>query len=206
MTSYTHANVSTLPLVRNPLVWLRRFRYRRGYGVHSPYAFGLITGVIYETTPYYAYARLLRLHPWWQRLPLFRTVARCRMLFRLANFSEAQTIAVVGSRPVEKEYLLAARTSASFIGCEEAASAGAGFVLVAADALPEFLAVAARLLSAMPKDGLVVVEGIHLNAEALATWRMLLADACIAVSFDLYDYGILTFDRRLMRQDYVVNF
>ena len=34
---------------------LSRFRYRCGYGVHSPFAFSLITDVIYEKMPYYAY-------------------------------------------------------------------------------------------------------------------------------------------------------
>ena len=45
-------------LLGNPLVWLMRFRHRCGYGVHSPFAFNFLTGVVYERTPYYAYARL----------------------------------------------------------------------------------------------------------------------------------------------------
>ena len=44
--------------IKRPFIWLSRFRYRCGYGVHSPFAFSLITDVIYEYTPYYAYHAL----------------------------------------------------------------------------------------------------------------------------------------------------
>ena len=47
-------NRITLTLKR-PFIWLSRFRHRCGYGVHSPFAFNLITQVIYESTPYYKY-------------------------------------------------------------------------------------------------------------------------------------------------------
>lgn len=44
--------------LKRPFIWLSRFRHRCGYGVHSPFAFGLITDVVYERRPYYAYANL----------------------------------------------------------------------------------------------------------------------------------------------------
>ena len=45
-------------LVRRIWNWCRRFRHRCGYGVHSPSDFFLITSVIYEELPYYAYKAL----------------------------------------------------------------------------------------------------------------------------------------------------
>ena len=118
-------SATSRPLFFNPLLWLRRFRHRRGYGVHSPFAFGFITGVVYERTPYYAYAELVALHPWWMRLPGFRPIARCRLLFRLANFAEARTVSLVGSLALEREYVCAAVPSAAVI------DGVADFVLVA---------------------------------------------------------------------------
>ena len=53
-------NRITLALKR-PFIWLRRFRHRCGYGVHSPFAFNLITQVIYENTPYYKYKDIKKL-------------------------------------------------------------------------------------------------------------------------------------------------
>ena len=45
--------------LKRPFIWLYRFRHRCGYGVHSPFAFNLITHVIYESTPYYKYEELV---------------------------------------------------------------------------------------------------------------------------------------------------
>ena len=47
--------MNLLYYLKRPFIWLSRFRYRCGYGVHSPFAFSLITDVIYEKMPYYAY-------------------------------------------------------------------------------------------------------------------------------------------------------
>ena len=33
------------------IIWLVRFRHRKGYGVHSPFAFGYITRTIYAPLP-----------------------------------------------------------------------------------------------------------------------------------------------------------
>ena len=35
--------------------WLQRIRHSRGYGVHSPFAFNLITGIINDKNAYYAF-------------------------------------------------------------------------------------------------------------------------------------------------------
>ena len=47
--------MNLLYYLKRPFIRLSRFRYRCGYGVHSPFAFSLITDVIYEKMPYYAY-------------------------------------------------------------------------------------------------------------------------------------------------------
>ena len=44
--------------LKRPFIWLSRVRHRCGYGVHSPFAFELITCLFYEKTPYYAYKEL----------------------------------------------------------------------------------------------------------------------------------------------------
>ena len=63
-------------------VRLKRIRHRRGYGVHSPFAFNFLTYVVYERGEYYAYRDLAARHP----VPFFRCgghLAKCRkFLFR----------------------------------------------------------------------------------------------------------------------------
>lgn len=187
---------------RNPMIWLLRVRHRRGYGVHSPFAFGFITGVIYQRWPYYAYAELARLHPWWVRLLHLRPMQCCRLLFRLANYAEAHTVCLVGATATELEYVRAAVPSAD-IRCGQAADIKpADFALVAA----EDISAAQEVVGQMPLHGMLVVEGIHDSDAHLTIWQNIKGDAHAGVTFDLYDYGIVFFDQRLTKQHYVVNF
>lgn len=69
-------------LIRNPLVWLRRIRHRCGYGIHSPFAYSLVTQVLYCPGRYYADAWLYPRRERWLRP---RLTAVRRLMFRLAN-------------------------------------------------------------------------------------------------------------------------
>ncbi len=74
----------------------RRLFCRRGYGVHSPFVFDLITNVLEESRGYYAYARLHAAHalaPPHDRL----SQRECQWLFRLANRFHPQRIITVGT-------------------------------------------------------------------------------------------------------------
>ena len=54
-------------------------------------------------------------------------------------------------------------------------------------------------------DSLLVVEDIHYSHEALRAWRRIQGDHRSGVSFDLYDCGIVFFDRKKYKQHYCVN-
>lgn len=76
---------------------IRKIRHRKGYGVHSPFAYSLITKVIEEKSGYYAYQRIEDLH---------RTLHdkydfgknKCRLLFRLTNRFKPVYIIECGSK------------------------------------------------------------------------------------------------------------
>ena len=76
--------------------WLLRFRHRCGYGIHSPFAFGFVTGVIYERAVYYAYAELAHAYACAQQPPL--RLKDYKLLFRLANFQRPDSCCI-SSRP-----------------------------------------------------------------------------------------------------------
>lgn len=97
-------------------VWLKRFRHRKGYGVHSPFAFGLITRVIEEKSPYYKYSELGGI-----RRELLATIPGLRLnrektdrlLFRLVDRMQPETIVEVGtSSGLTTCYLAAGKESA----------------------------------------------------------------------------------------------
>ena len=186
--------VNKMRLIRRPWIWFARFRQRRGYGVHSPFAYAFLRGVILERTPYYPYVSLSRLHPWWVRWSRSYPITCRRMLFRLANYVHPRTIAVIGDRPIEQAYLHAAVPSAQ-LKREEG-----DFVFVAHEALSGFS------LPQMPPSGMVVAEGIHHDAPSRRAWKQIQEDPQTGVTFDLYDYGIAFFNHDINKQHYKVNF
>lgn len=106
--------MNSLLLLKRPFVWLRRFRHRRGYGVHSPFAFDFITRVVYEHTPYYQYKELSaeqrRLasekgHNWACR----ESQKVKRLLFRLVNRAQPTFIVSVGPDSAAELYMKAAK-------------------------------------------------------------------------------------------------
>ena len=207
-------------LIRKPWIWLSRFRKRKGYGVHSPSAYSFIRGVVLETTPYYAYEELSRLHPWWVRWGGLYPLQCRRLLFRLANFAEPKAVVLLTEDEVARQYVAAAVPGAEVVSAgtlgpkgrftlEEPQSANAegeaqsaNFVLIGKEHLGE----AMRLSAGMPEAGMLVCEGIHESREAKEVWRAIQDDEHTGVTFDLYTYGVAFYNRKLHKQHYKVNF
>lgn len=183
--------------------WLRRFRKRRGYGVHSPYAFDFITGVIYNAETYYAYDQLRRSLPYsLSRLDEYDpesglTAKDLRLLFRLANFQEASTILLQGASSTVAAYLQAARTTATFLPVPSAADVDAPIAdLVYYDQAP----------AALAPGRMTIVRGIHRDAAARRQWQTLCQHPAVTLTFDLGRFGITLYVAHLTRQHYTVNY
>lgn len=185
-----------MKLIRNPWVWLCRFRHRKGYGVHSPTDYAFIRGVLLEPWQYYAYEELDALHPWWVRAAGLYPLACRRLLFRLANAVHPRTIRRFHGRPVEEAYMAAAVPSAEWV------EGAADFVFVPHECLAE----AEALVAQMGRSGMMVLEGIHADAAARALWQRLQQEPCVGITYDLYTYGILCFDRSRHPHHYIVSF
>lgn len=95
--------LSLLPSFRN----LLRLRHRRGYGIHSPWVFTLVTEVVYAERgySYYAYGRLPQAEGWRQK--------DLRMLLRLSNHFQPRSISLCGVADEVGQWLHA--------GCRQAA-------------------------------------------------------------------------------------
>lgn len=79
------------------------FRHKRGYGVHSPFVFELITGLINENAGYYAFGELEK--NWTGRK---KDKKFCRLLFRLAEHYSYRNIVLAGmENDYPKRYLSA---------------------------------------------------------------------------------------------------
>lgn len=213
--------------------WIRRFRHRCGYGVHSPFAFDFITGVVYCSDAYYAYESLRRpLEPSISRLDEYDptsglTAKDLRLLFRIANWAEPSSILLHGASPIVEAYISAARRSltprplpveGSF--CDE----NEGSVLVYCDNPSELRGIcdereAPSVSSAAPSpceraEGeatervalTIIIRGIHRSPENRVCWERLKASPLCTVSFDLGRFGIIIRRPKINAQHYVVNY
>jgi len=172
--------------VTNPLVWLARFRHRKGYGVHSPFAFRFITDVIYEQHPYYAYKELDAQLPFSKQ---FRHRKGLHLLLRLANHLQPRIIVLPKYAWWEKRYLKSGCKSANIqCGWQD----GEISMCLLREPCDE-------ALQHLGEQSVLLLDNLHNNRE----WFMSIPSV---VSFDLYDFGIAFFDKQYNKQYYKVNF
>lgn len=87
-------------------IWLKRFRHRRGYGVHSPFAFDFLTYVVYERGEYYAYRELKKRYPVVCLCGGLHRLKCRKFLFRLSNYVHPSLIRIYGHvKEAETAYL-----------------------------------------------------------------------------------------------------
>ena len=178
--------------LKRPFIWLYRFRHRCGYGVHSPFAFNLITHVIYESTAYYKYEELAKAQ---KQLELekdkrwkYESKKVKRLLFRLVNYTQPETIVDAGTLAASALYLKAGKEGADYTS--------------ASDRSELF-----RICSTRTRGKSVfVIEGIRYTPQMFALWKRMKQDGRAGITFDLYDLGIIFFDKTKIKQDYIVNF
>ncbi|MGN0233987.1 MAG: hypothetical protein ACI4B5_06170 [Bacteroidaceae bacterium] len=173
-------------LIDNPVVWLWRIRHRCGYGVHSPFAFRFLTDVVYERTPYYAYAELDAHLPWHYRM---RRRKGLHLLFRLANWLQPGISVLPTDAVYARSYLQA--------GCRntnvqmEIPASGADMILIRE---PD-----ERAAQGVRANGMLVFDNLQHHRE----W---FANLPATLTFDLYDVGIAIYDGRFNKQHYIVSF
>lgn len=217
-------------------VWCKRIRHRRGYGVHSPFAFGLITDVVYEQNPYYAFQKLKELRHLAKRSMMYPERVD-RLLFRLVNRFSPQRIVEVGTGAgVSLCYMAQGKVGAqcvSFTGedasgvLEEMVDQCKNVTIVKGPLMDvlrrelslnsnvDFLHIAhtqnfsqvwEEFFPYVTEKTVVVIEGIHDTKSKAAWWEKIVEDDRTGITFDLYDLGIVFFDHTMNKQHYIVNF
>lgn len=185
--------------LKRTLTWLKRFRHRCGYGIHSPFAFQFVTGVVYERGHYYADAALRAHYAQCHHRQGLR-LKDCRLLFRLANFQHPRCCRLLGykrnSLPVQ--FMQAGSCHTHYVA---EANEQADMVVASADAWPRQ---AQELIKALPIGGMLVLVGV--SGANKAAWQQLLQHPNACIAFDLYYFGIVFRRPDLQRQHYIVNY
>lgn len=186
-----------------PLRWIFRFRHRRGYNIHSPFAFSLVTGVVYEAEAYYAYAPLSE-------------QGQCgrlrekdyRLLLRLMNHIGAgRAVLWNGTDAVAEAYLRAGRSSCHITLADRGEPLpNNGAHLLYIDRGERLAALGDEVLRLLTPQSVIIVGGIHRNAMARRAWHHLQSDDRVRITFDLYDFGLAYTECRLNKEDYLINY
>lgn len=203
--------------LKRPFIWLFRFRHRCGYGVHSPFAFDLITQVIYERAPYYKYKDLaaaenrlaLEKDKRWKSEP--KKVKW--LLFRLVNYACPSVVVDVGTLSASALYLKGGRSEADYTSASDLselfleADVSVDFLYLHDYRHPQFVENVFQICVARTTGKSVfIIEGICYNSKIRAVWKRMRCHERVGITFDLYDLGILFFDQTKIKQDYIVNF
>ncbi len=229
--------------VTRTFVWFVRFRHRKGYGVHSPFAFGYITRTIYAPLPADVRRQLRGLRDGKHRFPhrkapvytpessASRQGTLCvttgnlppermesgrlrRLIYNMVCRTKPESIVVAGSTT---DYTLLYIEHAQpdghivFIGSGKElhlqTTDGVGFAYINAADDTAFVRSAFDIIArhATPQTALLV-NGINVCGEMKRLWREMVCDERSGITFDLYEAGIVLFDKKITKQDYIVNF
>ena len=254
--------------LRKSVLLYRGIRYRKGYGVHSPFVFNLITKVIEEHCSYYSFydIELIRkqllfrdniiTYPDRQQKGKLRrrTVGEIvkreaikpkhgALLFRLANYFKSQNILQLGpSMGLSTLYLTSYAPGLRCIALENipefASIARIAFEKAARnpvdlrtgtykELLPQALEEMKQVdfvffntlyeqqnnvwlfneCSKHVHDGSVFVfEGIKASRKMREFWKEICSHPEVTVTIDLYSMGIVFFNKKLHKRDYIVYF
>ena len=197
--------------------WCRRFRYRCGYGVHPPSDFFLITSVIYEKRPYYAYKRLKQ-KEFSIYLPHYREKIN-KLLFRLVNYYQPSTLIEVGvGNGSSMNYMRAGNQKMEWTALkgrdldrmiprvETTLQAYKVLECLHIGDTPYYKEAFEAALPYTNAKSLFIVGGIHRSKERREWWKGLKEDERVGITFDLYDVGLIFFDKERYKQHYIVNF
>lgn len=217
--------------------WCRRFRHRKGYGVHSPSDFYLITSVIYEQAAYNAY------HPLHELRQAIGNDKACyrektdKLLLRLANYLQPTSILEVGTgNGIDTCYLASGKRCPllSLSDTEEADALGSPVLSdypmvtqrhgnlsallqeeTAKGTLPPLVHLAhtdhyrecfEQILPHVSTATCIIVGTPYATRRKRMWWEEIIQDPRTGVTFDLYDVGIVFFDKKRIKEHRIVNF
>ena len=162
------------------LVWLSRIHHCRGFGIQSPTDYAFVRYVVNEHWPYYAYDELHE--DQWLREKLGR------LYLRLANWRQPSVIlsddyhqwflSPLTSHPSPLKFELA-RIPIDQWDCFE------------------------PLMVHCDEQTVVVVEDIWRDPQR---WQQIARDTRTGTTFDLYYCGIVLFDTKRYKHNYIINF
>lgn len=225
-------------ILKKSLARLCRLNRRCGYGIHSPFAFGYITEVVYGKVDR-ATKRRLRQQGGDEseavRLLLYRMERRSAASHLEKNeyrITDSQNLQ--GQRATARPYKMMGtdtgitmkpqhparrnapwregKTSKREVGTrrgalfqEGEANCGVYYINKVND-VPMARAAFRHTADEATPEAVLLINGINANSKMRKLWREIVADPAAGVTIDLWEAGIVFFNKRITKQDYVIFF
>lgn len=187
------------------LIWVCRIGHCRGFGVQSPWAYRMVRYVINEHYPYYAYGRL---HDEYPQLGIEERKV-CELCLRLANTVRPSLVVAYGLKnDILGSYVRAGCCNASYVmaaGHDDLSCVRQPEMTVIAPG-EEAAGVFATVSCNITDGSVVILLGIYRDNAMRRLWRSTVANMQDVVTFDLYYCGLIFFDRKRYKQNYIINF
>ncbi len=187
---------------------VRKLKHRKGFGVHSPFAFSIITEVIEEKIPYYAYASMQRRYDKKSSIP-FKVVC---LLFRLANRFRCRKIAIIGEEQYATMPLTEVDTRNVLTLINDAQAMQVtddlkyDMIVVNVNPFSEASTLSEWLLTHSAPESVIFVKGIQPRHLLETVWDDFCDHDEIPITMDLYDYGLAIRKPNFFKQHYIVSF
>jgi hypothetical protein len=171
----------------------------------------MIRYVINEHYPYYAYEQMD------EEIPNLngRTRRLARLYFRLANYSQALFIISFASpTSAYAAYMKAGCRKTTVVEVSESTTESYEKLCVTHHPI-QFLRISPsgnyrdlyeKALSHTDTNSIIVIEDIYQRHETKDFWQSVVKDERTGETFDLYDCGIIFFDRTRYKKNYIINF
>ena len=174
--------------LKSRLVWLSRIHRCLGFGIQSPTDYAFVRYVVNEHWPYYAYDELREDD--WLREKLGR------LYLRLANWRQP---AVILSDDYHPWFHAGCRKSNLSPLTPHPSPLKVELARISIDQWDAFI----DLLPHCDQQTVVVVEDIWRDPQR---WQQIARDARTGTTFDLYYCGIVFFDTKRYKHNYIINF
>lgn len=187
---------------------LRKIKHRKGFGVHSPFAYAIITEVIEEKLPYYAYSSMQRRYDKKSPVP-FKVVC---LLFRLANRFSCRNIAILGDEQYARMPLteVDSRNAVSVFNDVQSLPMSDDvkydMIVVNQNPFPDESQLLEWLLNHATPETIFFAKGIQPKHTLEAFWDAFSELDEVPITMDLFDYGLAIMKPNFFKQHYIVSF